>query len=162
MPLRSTPSRCIITHEMIAGSLASIASTWMIVRRSQRDSGDCFCGTNATSHWLWGERALHQHGASARYTALGYLIHHICAMFWGCIYVSWLQGTGDRRVAPRGGEIGTKAMTVAALAATVDYTATPQRLTPGFERHLSLRSMGWVYLSFGAALAASTLFLTKR
>ena len=51
---------------------------------------------------------------------------------------------------------------VAALAALVDLRGTPRRLTPGFERRLSGRSLAWVYTAFGLALAARCLDRPRR
>jgi hypothetical protein len=46
---------------------------------------------------------------------------------------------------------------VATLACVVDCTVTPPRLTPGYEKRLSRRSLALVYLAFGAGLAATLL-----
>jgi hypothetical protein len=122
----------------------------MLSRRSARDSGAPASGTNATSHWLWGERAMHRPDVSLRYTAIGYLIHHLSALFWASIYERWF--------APRSTTLGnatTNAVAVSSLAAATDYLLTPKRLTPGFERHLTLGSMVLVYAAFAAGMAVA-------
>jgi hypothetical protein len=45
----------------------------------------------------------------------------------------------------------------AAIAYAIDCHAVPKRLTPGFEAHLSGRSMFYVYAALAAGLAAVAL-----
>ena len=47
------------------------------------------------------------------------------------------------------------AMAMSAIAATVDYTITPHRFTPGWELALSKRSMAVAYIAMGVGLAAA-------
>jgi hypothetical protein len=47
---------------------------------------------------------------------------------------------------------------VAGLACLVDYTITPPRFTPGFEKRLSKPALAAVYAAFGAGLAAAALW----
>lgn len=165
------PLDSILRRGWLSGSLASVASTLVIARRSKTDGGSLYCGTNATSHWIWGERAFHRSGASVRYTLVGYLIHHICAVFWATIFTAWRswrlsKRTGRAVTAPPPGKTSAQrsrdlgeALAMAALAATVDYTITPHRLRPGYERHLDRRSLVGVYVAFGLGLAAGTCCL---
>jgi hypothetical protein len=136
---------------LLVGSVASIAATAMISWRSSKDSDSAISGTNATSHWLWGEPAKHKHRFTPRYTVLGYAIHHASSVFWGTIYERWFRNKSDRPLLSS----AKNATAVAALACAVDYLATPKRLTPGFEAHLSMRSMFLVYLAFGAGLGGA-------
>lgn len=143
---------------LISGSGASLLSLAALALLSRRETGSAVSATNATSHWLWGDRALRQHRAALRYTALGYLIHHASSVFWAVIYERWSGGHrgGARAVRP-----WRDAALVSALACATDYLATPKRLTPGFEHHLSKPSMAAVYLAFGVGLAAGGL-LSRR
>jgi hypothetical protein len=139
------------------GSVASAVSSAVIANRSAADSVSAASGTNSTSHWLWGEKAQHQSKVSARYTGVGYLIHHASAIFWAVFY--------ERFCPSRRGHIGAaigSATAVAAVAAATDYLLTPPRLRPGFERHLSLPSMVLVYAAFGAGLAAGRYLWRRR
>jgi hypothetical protein len=171
------PVGSILRRGLLSGSLASLFSTLVIARRSKADGGNLYCGTNATSHWIWGERAYHRKGVSVRYTLVGYLIHHICSVFWATIFTAWRswrltqrlkrnKSGGEVVVAPppgkrslqRGRDLG-ESFVMAALAATVDYTITPHRLRPGYERHLKRPSLVAVYAAFGLGLAAGTCCL---
>ena len=140
--------RGILRRAVFVGSVASVVSTLMVSRRSALDSGTPASGTNSTSHWLWGERAHHRRDVTLRYTGVGFVIHHLCSIFWGAVYERWFVDPKD--VFSR---MAGKAVAVSALAAAADYLVTPKRLTPGFERHLTLRSMVLVYVTFAGGLA---------
>ena len=47
------------------------------------------------------------------------------------------------------------ALATATLAAVVDYTITPRRLTPGFEKRLPASALVMVYAAFALGLALS-------
>ncbi|HEY8608987.1 MAG TPA: hypothetical protein VIM12_17875 [Noviherbaspirillum sp.] len=144
---------------ILSGSSASILSTIAISRRGRKESGSSYAPTNATSHWLWGERAKRRDGPSGRYTALGYGIHHASATFWAVFYEKWFGERADR------GELAVAAggaATVAALACFVDYKVVPQRLNPGYEAHLSRPSLFLVYAAFGAGLLLHSAARSRR
>jgi drug/metabolite transporter (DMT)-like permease len=134
---------------MLSGSVASLVSTVVLSQRGERENGTPYAPTNAISHWIWGERAARRDGPSARYTAVGYAIHHASSTLWAVIYEKWF---GDR--AERGEIVPALASgaAVAALACFVDYNLTPRRLQPGFEKRLSTPSLFFVYATFGAGL----------
>ena len=54
------------------------------------------------------------------------------------------------------------AVAVSAVAAVVDLACVPDRLTPGFERRLSERSLVMVYTAFAAGLALAGLAALRR
>jgi hypothetical protein len=137
-----------------SGSTASILSTVALSRRGEQERGSPYAPTNATSHWVWGDRAKRRDGASGRYTALGYAIHHASATFWAVFYEKWFGERAERGdlAAAIGG-----AAAVSALACFVDYRVVPRRLNPGYEAHLSRPSMFLVYASFGAGLLLHSL-----
>ncbi|RYF77135.1 MAG: hypothetical protein EOO29_22030 [Comamonadaceae bacterium] len=144
---------------LVAGACASLASTIALAMQGWRHTGSYSAATNATSHWLWGDKAFAQKDLSWRHTGLGYLIHHSTATFWAFLY-AWAEGARLRgqplrvRLASAG--------IAAALACVVDYTITPKRLTPGFEAHLSKRSMAGVYALFALGLAARCWWVQRQ
>jgi hypothetical protein len=99
---------------------------------------------------LWGDIAKHQYDLSARYTGVGYVIHHASAFFWAFIYERLFPAPRLVKMP----ETVASAAVVSALAAGTDYLLTPQRLRPGYEQHLSIHSMIMVYAGFAAGLAA--------
>ena len=106
---------------------------------------------NATSHWLYGERAARRRRMDLRHTAVGLATHVAATVFWAAFFEAWL-----RAKPPRGrGDIVQRALTVSALAAAVDYTITPKRFTPGWELVLTPQAMALVYAAMAAGFVAS-------
>jgi len=144
---------------VITGSFASVVSTAVLGARGERENGTPYGPTNAISHWFWGDRAAQHDEPSARYTAVGYAIHHASATLWAVLYEKWFGDKAER------GEIlpaVAGAAAVAGLACFVDYKMTPQRLQPGFEKRLSTPSLFLVYAAFGAGLALRGLAASQK
>lgn len=133
--------------------LSTVVLSW----RSRRNTGEAATATNATSHWLWGERAMHRHRPSVRHTVPGYAIHHASSVFWGVAFERLLL---NRR--PTAARAATTAAAVSTLAYVVDYGLTPKRLTPGFERHLGARGMVMTYAAIAAGFAITALLRQRR
>lgn len=146
------PSRSVsvLLRATRSGSVASIASSLMLAALTRITTGAAAAGSNATSHWIWGERAMHRHRADLAHTVVGYAIHHASSLLWACVYEAARPRRGERLAG-----VCVRACAVAALAAFVDYRLTPKRLTPGFEAHLSRPGMTLVYAAFAAGLALS-------
>jgi hypothetical protein len=105
---------------------------------------------NAPSQWFWGERAAHRRRASLPQTALGYSIHHAVSIGWASLHEKHVAGLiPSRSPAAR---VAEGALT-AAVAYFVDYHVARGRLQPGFEKHLSGKSLFATYTAFGLGLA---------
>jgi hypothetical protein len=153
------PWNTAIRDGLVSGSIASLASTAALTACSEKENGEPYAPTNATSHWIWGEHAVHRNDPSARYTLPGYAIHHASSTLWAVIFEHWVGpqcDEGRARAATAGG------LTVASLACLVDYKFTPKRLRPGFERRLSVPSLFLVYGIFGLALGVRGLLQARR
>ena len=143
----------------VSGSVASILSTAVLGIRGQREDSSPFAPTNAVSHWFWGDRAAQHDEPSARFTALGYAIHHASATLWAVLYEKWFGEKAERgEILPA--IVGGAA--VAGLACFVDYKMTPARLQPGFEKRLSTPSLFLVYASVAGALALRGLAHSRK
>ena len=149
----------VLRTGLIAGTVASIASTAALMLCGRREAGSAVAPTNSTSHWLWGDEALEVYRPTLRHTALGYATHHASAIFWALIY-GWLHAS--RHPAQSAPAALASAGAATALACAVDYTIVPHRLMPGFEHHLSKRSLGVVYGLFAVGLAAGCLLAQRR
>jgi hypothetical protein len=133
----------------VSGGVGSALSTVVLTACGEREAGAPLAPTNAISHWVWGDRALAHHEASISHTLLGYAIHHGASTLWAVVYEKWFGEDAERKAlapAVMGG------FAIAALACFVDYQLTPRRLRPGYEHHLSKRSLFLVYASLGIAL----------
>lgn len=139
---------------LLSGAAASALSTVALAALGKAGTGSAFAPTNAISHWIWGEKAARRDAPSVRYTALGYLIHHLSATFWA-VLSERLMGDRLDRLAPA--PTLAAATATAAVACFADYQLTPQRLQPGYEKRLSKPSLAVVYGAFALGLAAGTL-----
>ena len=138
---------------LLAGTVAAAVSEWALARRGRRDTGRPAAAVNAPSHWLWGEEAIRSDGPDLRHTAVGTAVHWASSLLWSTAFTA-LRAV---RRAPDTGNALTDAATVAAVAAWVDLRVVPRRFTPGFERHLSGKSLVLVYAGFAAGLAVAEL-----
>lgn len=146
-------SRSLLWEAFLSGSAASILSATALALTGRREVASAATPLNGPSQWLFGVQAPYCDGFSPKYTLPGYGIHHLASVFWGAIYEgarAWLRPK-------RAAEVVALGAATAATAALVDFTLTPQRLRPGFEKRLSARSLVLVYGAFAAGLAAATL-----
>jgi hypothetical protein len=142
----------------VSGSLASLVSTAYLVWAGHRH-GHAAAPLNAVSHWFYGERALREDDAEARFTVPGYLTHHGAAIFWAVLHAkAWGAKQGHKKPLPA----VAGALAASGVACFVDYQLTPRRLTPGFEHRLARTELANVYLCFAAGLALGTLLMRRR
>ena len=142
-----------------SGTYASIASTLLLLACGVRDCRSAFAPVNAVSHWIWKDKAIHQQDATLRYSLLGYAIHHAASIFWALFYERWAETAKQPESARK---TMARAAVMASVACAVDMRCTPERLTPGFERRLSRKSLLLVYGAFGLGLALHTLIDGRR
>lgn len=147
MPVAYIPWSRTIARAMLSGSAAALVSSLALALAGRREAGSALAPINAVSHWYWGKRAQRQDGASAKYTLMGYLTHHAASIFWALFFERLI---GRRRTPANALASGAA---VATLAAAVDYTITPKRLTPGYEARLSVPALVTVYAAFALGLA---------
>lgn len=144
-PVRRNPSWLVRTN--LSGAVAAMLSSVVVAACSAREARAAFAGVNAASQWVWGKGAKRQLRPSWRYTVVGYLVHHFSSLLWAGVYEWWCL---RRPATPRA--CATRAAAVAAAAFVVDYTVTPRRFRPGFERHIGAASIAAVYVAFAAGL----------
>jgi hypothetical protein len=162
----------ILRRAIVSGSAAGGAAALTAAARAPRDGSPVYAPINAVSHCLWPRRAFTETGPSARFTLTGLAIHQMSAIFWALLYETLLTRPSRRRLRDHGpggvrqsdnvdsagatAAIATAAATTA-LAYAVDYHVVPRRLTPGFEAHLSGRSLFCVYAALATGLAVAAL-----
>lgn len=152
--------RHVAARAAVSGSLASLTSTLVLLLLGERENGRPLGPVNAPSHWVWGERALRQDGASARYTATGFAIHHLASLLWGGLHERY-SPCRQRRDAPARLVLRDAAV-VTTLAAAVDLKLVAPRLAPGFERRLSPPAVFCVYGAFALGLVAGHYLLERQ
>ena len=151
-PLRNRWRR-IGLSALVTGTAASIVSTAALALLARGEGKSAFQPTNATSHWLHGDRAASHREPDAAHTLVGYATHHVSALFWAVPFEIWLAARPPRTTT----RLLRDACIMSAIAAGIDYGATPKRLTPGWELVLSRRSMGATYGAMALGLTAGAL-----
>ncbi|WP_284616696.1 hypothetical protein [Aquabacterium humicola] len=143
---------------LVDGLLSAVLSAATLAWRGRAELGSAAAPINAPSQWVHGPAALHRDGASLRHTALGGLVHGASSLLWAGIY-EWLQA---RRWRSTPGDALIDAAAVTAVAAVVDLALVPKRLSPGFQKRLSMPGVVMVYASFGLGLMLGGLRRRRR
>jgi hypothetical protein len=138
----------------VSGTTASLASTAVLVLRDQHERDDPIGPINGPSQWIWGKPSARCGGFSVRRTLTGYLIHQAESVFWATFYEKWRMEDHQR-----GSAIDPlkPAVAISTAACFVDYLIAPERLSPGFERQLSWRSLSIVYAALACGLTAGAM-----
>jgi len=157
-PVGAEAWRTALRRAWFSGSLASLLCTLVVSVFGRGRRNAPARGTNATSHWVWGDRAIRRSSASLRYTALGYAIHHASSVFWATGFERWRLS----REWPLARHPVAVATAVATVAWVVDYKVVPSRLTPGFEHHLTRRGLAGAYVAFGTGLVLAVWLRRHR
>ena len=147
----------ILRSALVSGTVASLTSTVALAVVARMEGRSALQPLNATSHWLHGPQAAAFQGADLKRTGTGYATHHAATIFWALFFARWVALDGTVKVLP----LARDAVLMAAIAAAVDYGATPKRFTPGWELVLSKQAMAAVYLAMAAGFAAGTLLDQK-
>jgi hypothetical protein len=142
---------------LVSGTLAAAAVTVVASWASRRATGSAASALNATSHFLWGDRAARRHSYSMKYTGVGFAANYGASVFWALLYES--LGRGRRRSAGRALRDGA---ITSAVAYVVDYHVVPRRLTPGFELRIPGRALAAVYGALAVGLALRDMFRAAR
>lgn len=138
------------------GAIASAATTLAVAALGHTEDGEAVAPVNAVSHIAWGDEAARQTGVSMKYTLTGLVLNAAAVTSWAMIYHALF---GGRKITPVAAATG--AVATSALAYATDYHVVPERLTPGFEKRLSNRSLALTYGVLAAGLMVGGL-LARR
>lgn len=123
------------------------------------ENRDAISPVNAVSHIVFGDEAFGQSTPSLKYTMTSVALNDSACLSWATIF-EWLFGDaadkGNVPVALLGGAL------VSGVAYVTDYKIVAERLTPGFERHLSGRSLAVIYVVLGLSMALVALGKRRR
>jgi hypothetical protein len=133
------------------GSWASVASTAVLLVCGKGALNDSARPINGPSQWVQGRHAPHMPGASVKYTAVGYAIHHAMSVFWATLFERF------RPPRPSASTAFVAASVTATAAFVADFHVVPKRLSPGFETELPRSCVIASYIAFAAALACAAL-----
>jgi hypothetical protein len=130
--------------------LASVASAAAAAIASRIENRHAARPINAIAH-------IHDGGPpparnrGGRNTALGLAIHTAASVWWALFFQSL----------PAKQRNAAGAASISALAYLVDYYVVHRRFRPGFEAHLSARSLCAIYAAFAAGLLAAERLETR-
>ena len=96
---------------LVSGTLAAAAVTLVASLASRRATGSYASALNATSHFLWGDRAARKHEYSMKYTGVGFLANYGASMLWALVYE--VLGRRKRRTRVRALRDGALVSTIA-------------------------------------------------
>jgi len=151
MTMPNWPS--ILRSALVSGSCAGFASAAALAVAALAEGKAAVRPINATSHWLNGDAAGSQEGIDGAHTVVGFLTNHAASIFWAVAFEAWRA-----RLRPAGPfPMLRDALVMSAVAAAVDYGATPKRFTPGWEFVLSKKGMAVAYGGLAVGLAAGAL-----
>lgn len=153
------PWNSALKDGMITGGVAGLASLALLALGGRLEQGRPWGPVNAPSHWIWGDRALRQDDPSPRYTATGLVVHQLAAAFWGVLHELFL-GRPEKAREPR--ILLRDAAVTTTVAAVVDLSLVPHRLTPGFQHRLSIPGLVGVYSLFGLGIALGSYLAGRR
>lgn len=142
---------------VVTGVVAALVSAGALAAVSKLEGKGALQPTNATSHWLNGDRAADVELPTARHTLVGFVTHLLSAIFWAAPFEAWLAINPPRT--PEA--LLRDAAAMAGIAAMVDYGATPKRFTPGWELILSKGGMFVGYAAFTLGLAGGALLSAR-
>lgn len=148
----------ILGRAVTSGTVASVVSSVSLGLLARAEGKGVLQPVNATSHWLNGRKAAAVEGADVTHTVVGYATHHAATVFWAVLFERLIGARHPPAALP----ILQCAVATAVIAAAVDYGATPERFTPGWEFVLSKRAMAAAYGAMAAGLAAGALLTRRR
>jgi hypothetical protein len=144
-------------YALYCGTAAGLASMAAVVVAGWLEGGGAVRPINATSHFLWGEKAARTNDADLRHTMLGVITNQAAGTFWGTLFGAFLASRPPRT--PLG--MLRDAAIMGAVAGVVDYGIAPKRLTPGWELAVSMRSVAISFAAMSVGLAAGGLLAQR-
>jgi hypothetical protein len=143
---------------VMPGLVAGAAVIAAVMIAGRRDSGSAIAPINASSHVIWGDQAADVEDVTLRHTLPGVLINAGAAMWWALIFQKLFGSAVDRGGLGRALLGGTA---TAGLAWLVDYKLMPRRLTPGWEKRISDKSLYGSLRTMGAGLGLGAMAARK-
>src|SRR5581483_6182015 len=142
--------RVACRRALVSGSLASLFSAVALALLGTLEGRTAAGPLNGPSQWVFGEHAAHRRQWSARYTLVGYAIHHLASVGWALLHERHVR----ELIARRGpGPRSWTAAATATVACISDFLIARGRLRPGFEKQLNWKSLSVVYAAFALGLS---------
>jgi len=139
---------CFVTG-MVGGFVSLIAAA--IGGRTEGGRGQALRPVHAVSHIAWNDAPESHRGNEPHNALLGTALHQGACVFWAVFFEALFGRRAKRSTAAAlvGGA------TISTAAYVTDYHIVSKRFTPGFEAHLSPRSLFGIYFALAIGLAAA-------
>ncbi|HEX4415938.1 MAG TPA: hypothetical protein VH107_20065 [Lacipirellulaceae bacterium] len=150
--MRSRPIEDIVADGLWNGAVATAATTAVASLCGEIESQSVAAPLNAVSHIVWGDDAARHSEPSARYTVPGLLLNGAAVTSWAILQEVLFDHRQVKKSLSR--SIAEGAM-ISGLAYVTDYHVVPPRLTPGFEKRLSNKSLATIYAALALSLGVA-------
>ncbi len=144
---------------LVPGVIAGLATCATVAARGLRDSGSAMAPINASGHVVWGDRAAMVEGVSPVHTPPALAINMGAATWWAFVFQKLFGATVNRHGWPAA-LLGGAA--TSGIAYCTDYHVLPRRLTPGWEKRISDRSLGISLGVMAAGIAVGAMLVRRR
>ena len=140
-----------ILNCLLSAAAAGIASHVVTAAAGRLEQGRSGLPMHAVSHIAWGDDPASHQGHHRHNWLIGAALHHGASVFWATFFEALFGQTAERSTSAAvvGGA------TIAAAAYVTDYHVVSDRFKPGFEAHLSNRSLFLIYVALAGGLAAA-------
>lgn len=145
----SSPFCQTLRDAAVKSQWVGLLTTASVALAGKIEDNDAVSPVNAISHIVWGDEAYLQGEASLKYTGTAIALNQAAIFSWVLLYQT-LFGRAQKRGEVKKSLVG--GVLVSILAYIIDYHAVPDRLKPGFERHLMPRSLFFIYAALALAL----------
>ena len=135
---------------LVSGAAGGLFSHIAAATASRIERGNADLAMHAVSHIAWGDDPESHTGRHPHNAVIGAALHHGASVFWATFFEALFGRAAERSTAAAlvGGA------TIASAAYVTDYYVVSDRFKPGFEAHLSNRSLFFIYAALAAGLAA--------
>jgi hypothetical protein len=136
---------------LISGAGGGLLSHLAAAFASRVENRNADLPMHAVSHIAWGDDPQSHTGRHPHNAVVGSALHHGACVFWAAFFEAFFGERAERSTAAAlvGGA------TIATAAYVTDYHVVSERFKPGFEAHLSNRSLFTVYAALALGFAAA-------
>lgn len=149
----------VVRSSIAPGMMAALAVSATAAWRGKKEAHSALGPVNATSHIVWGDSAARVDRPTLKHTLVGVVINAGASIFWGAIFEKFFGRAVQRRGVPAA--VAGSVVTAGAAYVT-DYYLVPRRLTPGYEKRVSPRSLFLIYGVLAVGIAAGSLLVNRK
>ena len=139
-----------ILNCLISGAAGGLLSHIVAGAVSHAERGRSDLAMHAVSHIAWDDDPESHKGRHFHNWIIGTALHHGASIFWATFFEALFGREAERST----GSALVGGATIATAAYVTDYHVVSDRFKPGFEAHISNRSLFLIYAALAVGLAA--------